>query len=177
MIDVIVISDSINGAVKTVARHHPLSHEASVYRKELKKPKELGDGNGNGNEPTIGGAGVLGGIGDESEYELTCQGSCHVKFTNNLNMAEIAGGGSTYSEQIYTAMIVPCNEGEFTVQKYDRIYLMMPNINLSFEVVDITSTLSLINGQTKLYTLQPVEQSVNLSDELIFKKREQPEKA
>lgn len=175
MIDMKIISDSINHAVKTVTSHHPLSIEAAVYRKELRKPKELGGGDGN--EPTIGGAGVLGGIGDESEYELTCQGSCHVKFTNNLDMAEIAGEGATYSVQIYTAMIEPCNEGEFTVQKYDRIYLMMPNINLSYEVVDITSTLSLINGQTKLYTLQPVEQSANLSDELIFKKREQPEKA
>lgn len=160
MFDTKVISDNINRAVKMVTSNHPLSIEAVVYRKE----RVTNDGS---DPETIGGAGVLGGIGDESNYELTCQGTCHVKFVDRTEWGEIAGDGSTYSGQTYRAMIAPCNEGEFTIQKYDRIYLVLPHIQLSYEVQEIDSTLSLINGRTEVYLLQPLEQSVEWPSELI----------
>lgn len=159
MFDPKIISDNINRAVRIITNKHPLSLEAVIYRKE-----RVSD---DSNPETIGGAGVIGGIGDESGYELTCQGACHVKFTNNLELGEIAGDGSTYSGQTYTAMIEPCNEGEFTIQKYDRVYLVLPNIQLSYEVQEIKSLISLINGQTKIYELQPLEQSVDRTGGLI----------
>jgi len=159
MINIKAISDSINQAVRMVTINHPLSLEAIIYRKERKSPISDKD--------TIGGAGIIGGIDDESEYELTCQGSCHIKFTGTQEAGEIVEYGATYSGQIYQAMIEPCNEGEFVIEKYDRVYLVLPNIQLSYEVINIKSTLSLMNGQTKLYELQPLEQSASWETEQI----------
>lgn len=146
------VTAAVNRAVRMVTMNHPWSIDAVVYRKERVVP--VGE-----NNKLVGGAAILGGIADEADYVITVQGACKVKFTGQPEAAKLAGDGLAYTMQPeITAMIVPVIEDEFVIEKYDRVYLILPNIYIAYEVTDIKSPENLPNGRSYLYYLQPLEQ-------------------
>lgn len=147
------VTEALNRAARAVTLNHPWSIDAVVYRKERTVPVGA-------DKNAIGGAAILGGMSDEADYDVVLQGACKLKFTGQSEAAKLAGGGLSYAMQPeITAMIVPIIADEFEIKKYDRVYLILPNIYIAYQISDIKSPENLPNGRSYLYYLEPVEQA------------------
>ncbi len=145
------INAVLNRAVRQLTLAHINAVDVAIYRKAGKDA---------GNDPqTIGGAMELG-MDDEAEYQIDLLGAAKMLHTERLPGSEHAGEGFTYADGQILVNIEPVIESEFEVQKYDRVYQILPNMTIAYQVLKVISPTSLPGSRTTVYLLQPLEQQI-----------------
>lgn len=149
------MNNPINGVLNKAVRRLTLAHvnavDVAIYRK-LKSDPHIG-------QKTIGGAVELG-MDDEADYQIDLLGAAKMLHTERLSGSEHAGEGFTYADGQILVNIEPVIEGEFEVLKYDRVYQILPNMTIAYQVLKVISPTSLPGSRTTVYLLQPLEQQI-----------------
>lgn len=161
------VNDALKRTNRMLTLNHPNSVEVAVYRKFMMRDKEAitDDDNHVDNDDdeilTIGGAGLLSNR-DEADFETELLGAGKMLFLDRMSMGEHSGlDGLGYSEGDVKVYIEPIIEDEFSPKKQDRVFWLLPDGAMEFEIKGVFSPTFMPDNRLSVYILQPLEMGLS----------------
>lgn len=153
------INDAIKQSSRLMTLRHPNSVDVVLYRKVIKRDDEDGDDT----MRSLGGALFLANE-DEADYEIELLGAGKMLFLGRVEGSDFTDDGLDFTEAEIHAYIEPINVDEFIPQKEDRVFWILPNCYIEYQIKGVGSPSQFPQNRLAVYRLQPIEVSTNIDD-------------